>query len=363
MATKKKKRKKSGRVFYPVYCCFVVVSIAAIGLVMRHLWGVMADYEASMPKYVAQEVEKMFTERNFAALYQYDRLSGSGAEGEAAYVNYLNVLTQGQEITCNEVFSTEEDEKRYQVKSGGKPLGYFTLCKSGAKSAGGNDLWTLKSAGTSVIQSRTYLLTAPETSSVYADDALLGADSVVESGIVRSTAYLPEGFEHEKWCTYSVERCFGVPRFRAVDEDGREQTLLPDENGRLTAQLNPSSDDAMRGEVEEYVCKVAKVFARFTSDDVSASTVLKYVKEDTKASRYIRGFDGGWFLGHRSVDFANMRTENYVRYDENTFSCDVRYDYIIQYKKTTETYPTAYTFFFTKQSDYWLLFDFTVISE
>ena len=119
-------------------------------------------------------------------------------------------------------------------------------------------------------------------------------------------------------------------------------------------------DDEMRGEVEEYVMKVAQVYARFTSDDASTSAIMKYVKEDTNASSYIYRFDGGWFLEHRSVDFENMRTENYVMYDEDTFSCNIYFDYIINYKRTTEVYPTGYTFFFEKQGDYWLLFDFTI---
>ena len=87
---------------------------------------------------------------------------------------------------------------------------------------------------------------------------------------------------------------------------------------------------------------------------------MNYIVEESNAAKYIAGFDGGWFMPHRSFDYENMRTEKYVRYDADTFSCNVYFDYIIRYRETTEIYPTAYTFFFKKQGDEWLMYDFTV---
>lgn len=358
---KKKRRKRSGRIFYPVYWSVVVLGVAAILMMMRTLWDNMADYEASMPKYVAREVEKIFAERDFAAMYEHDDTTVFAAEGKEAYIEYLDRLTQGQEITCREAFSVNPDEKVYKILSGGEKLGTYTLCKSGEKSEGGNDLWTLKEIRTSVITPTGYLITAPESSSVYADGQLLGAESVVESGISMSEGYLPEEIEAETWCTYKVERCFKVPKFSVEDSRGRAQQCLPNEEGRLTASFN-YDDDEMKPVVEERVVKIARAFSQFTSDDLSVRAMKEYIKEDTKADRYISAFDGGWFYPHKSVEYENMRTERYVSYDENTFSCDVYFDYIINYKKTTEVYPTGYTLFLNKQGDQWLLFDFTTIA-
>lgn len=327
---------------------------------MRELWASMADYEASMPKYVAQEVEKLFTERDFGTIYEYDDVSSCSAEGKEAYIEYMENLTFGQEIVCTESFSSDKDEKIYQVKFGQNKLGAFTLCKSGLKSDRGNELWRLKEIKTSVIEPKAYRITVPETSVVYADGVLLGENDVVETGIALSDGYCPENLEQAEWRTYSVERCFRIPDFDVTDAKGRSQIIVPNDDGQLVAKLN--YDDAqMKGELEEYVVKVAQVFARFTSDDASTSAIMKFIKNDTKAAKYISGFDGGWFLAHKSVDFENMRTEKYISYNETTFSCNVYFDYIIRYKKTTEVYPTGYSFFFEKAGDYWLLFDFSIV--
>ena len=360
MAAKRKKRRKaSGRIFYPIYLSFVLITIAAILLMMRVLWDNMEDYEASMPKYVAQEVDTIFKYKDFATMYEYDDVSGFEEEGREAYIEYMDILTHGQEITTQEAFSPVSDEKVYKIMVGDTKLGTYTLCKSGEKTPFGNDLWKLKGIQTSVIDRNSYLITAPEGSSVYADGRLLGADEMIESGLELTSEYLPEGIERTKWCTYSVERCFSIPAFKVEDSKGRGQKLMPNENGRLTAQVN-FDDDELKEAVEERVIKTARAFSQFTSDDCSTTTVMRYIKEDTNAARYIYGFDGGWFMPHRGFEYENMRTERYVRHDENTFSCNVYFDYISEYRKTTEVYPTAYTFFFEKQGDEWLLFDFTV---
>ena len=360
MASKNKKRRgKSGIIFYPVYWMMVLLGCAAILLMMRVLWDNMADYEASMPKYVAQEVDEILTARDFAAMYDHDDTTLFAAEGKAAYVDYMQRLTSGQEITSRESYSANSDEKVYKIMAGEKKLGTYTLMKSGEKTEYGNDRWVLKEMRTSVIEPSAYRITAPESSSVYADGQLLDAAFIVESGLELTSGYLPEGFSHEKWCTYSVERCFSIPAFEVKDSKGRDQKFMPNAEGRLTAQLN--SDDAeMKPLVEERVIKTARAFSQFTSDDCSSHTVLKFIKEDSKAENYIRGFDGGWFLDHRGFDYENMRTEEYTIHSETIFSCSVYFDYIIRYRKVTEVYPTAYTFFFEKVGDEWLMFDFTI---
>ncbi len=360
--TSKKHNRKKARsyIFYPVYWCMVLLCLGAIALMMRVLWDNMADYEASMPKYVAQEVEKIFTERDFETMYEYDSEAYlAGSEGKQAYVEYMNRLTAGYEISCKEHFSVNPDEKIYQVKFGANKLATYTLHKSGEKSKFGNVLWELKGIETSVITTQEYRITAPESSSVYADGQLLDDSHVVERGLELTEGYLPEGYEHDKWQTYSVKRCFSVPRFEVKDTKGRTQAFMPDEEGRLTAVIN-YDDEILRPEVEETVVKVAKAFAMFTSDDYHTENLLRLVMPDSKAAEYIMGFDGDWFTAHREVHFLNMRTEKYVQYSENMFSCEVYFDYKIDYdRERSETYPTGYKFFFEKQNDTWLLFDFT----
>ncbi len=362
MAAKKKKhRKQPGYVFYPMYWCYVLLFIGAIALMMRVLWDNMEDYEGSMPKYVAQEVDQIFLSRDFSTIYDYDDVAICEAEGKQAYIEYMTRLTDGFVMSCREKYSSNPEEKVYQVLFGENKLGTYTLCKSGELTEYGNEKWMLKEIRTNVIESSDYLITVPENSIVYADGQPLDAAFIVESGLNLTDDYLPEGYEFPKWCTYSVARCFRVPEFRVLDSKGREQRALPNSEGRLTVQMN-YDDNELRAGVEERIFKVARALSMYTSDDVDRDAIMDYVLPQSKAHTYIRGFDGGWFMPHRDVEFLNMRTDKYMSLDDETFACNVYYDYKVIYRETSELYPTAYTFFFKKDDNGdWMMFDFTTI--
>lgn len=365
MAAKKRKHKKrSGRIFYPVYWGLVLLGAAAIVCMMRVVWDNMEDYEASMPKYVAENVGEILSSRNFSAMYDLDDTSLCASEGKEAYIAYMERMTSGRTITYRESFSADADEKMYQIRVGDSKMGYFKLGKSGEVSEYGNELWELKELRTNVITEQSYYITVPEDSLVYADGELLDDSFVVESDIVLEEEYLPEGLSQVEWCTYQVKRCFNVPEFDVLDSEGKVLVFAPDTEGRLTAQLN-YDDDWLKDQVEERVVQAAKVFALFTSDDVSASQARSYTQLGSKARAYIRGFDGGWFMPHKDVQFENMTTERYIMREDGTFSCDVFFDYVIVYRETTETYPTGYTFFFVKdeEDDVWMIYDFVTKSR
>ncbi len=360
-ANQNKREKPKKRIFYPVYWLLVMIAAVLIALLMQDIWMIMEDYEASMPKYVAQDAEKIFTSRDFATIYQYDDLSLCQQESKEAYIQYMQRLTAGYEITCQEKFSANADEKVYQVKYGDHKFAVYTLGKSGEKSKHGNDLWMLKSITTSVIAPQEYQIMVPETSTVYADGVRLGSEDIVERDLDLNEEYLPEGYEPTLWQVYSVERCFAMPKFEVSDGDGRAQKIIPGEQGRMTVTVN-YDDDKIRSKVEERIFYIAETFAMFTSDDVAGRQARKCTVEGSKALEYIRSFDGGWFTNHRDVEFENMRSERYVQYDDGSFSCDIYFDYIVEYRNgTKQTYPTAYTFFLNEVSEECLLFDFAMI--
>ncbi len=360
-ANQNKHERPKRRIFYPVYFYLVMISAVLIALLMQDVWMIMEDYEASMPKYVAQDAEKIFTSRDFETIYEYDDLSLCQQESKEAYVRYMQDITAGYEITCEEKFSANADEKVYQVKYGNHKLATYTLGKSGQTSKYGNDLWMLKSINTSVIVPQEYQILVPETSTVYADGVRLGSENIVERDLELSQEYLPEGYEPTLWQVYSVERCFSMPKFEVNDSKGRGQKVIPGEQNQMTVTVN-YDDEQMREQVEERVFYVAQTFAMFTSDDCPTRQARKCTVENSKARKYINSFDGGWFTNHRNFHFENMSSERYVQYEDGTFSCDIYFDYIIEYKNgVTQTYPTAYTFFFEKVGDEWMLFDFAMI--
>ena len=144
MSRKKKKKSIWRSKFYRVY--FVLVGLALVAIVVGTFWlrGVLADYESAQPKYVAQDVAKLFENADYESIYNYDTSAVQFEGGDKAlYLDNLKQLTAGKRVEWDTAFSTNKDERKYNVRLDGERFATFTLVPSGQTSAQGNRLWKL----------------------------------------------------------------------------------------------------------------------------------------------------------------------------------------------------------------------------
>lgn len=358
----RKKKKKGFPVFYTIYFALIALAVFAVAFGMRYLRGYLAAYENSQPKYEAEKVAQTFLNRDFETLFGYEDQSLFKDETEEQYVEYMNELTSGMNITYKNVVSGSEDVKRYLVKADDVPLGEFSLKKNGVVDEYGFEGWTLDTMKTTgVLRSETYRVTAPSTSTVYVDGQPLSSDCIVERDIpIFTVEDLPDGAHVPTNCVYEFTRYFGVEQVRVVDQYGEENVLT--ENGNTYTAAFNYDDSRLAPEVEERVIEVVRRLSCFMTDDYSRSRLYRDLIEDSKAYSYVKRFDLNWIASHKGYEFSNMEVNNYVSYSEDCFSAEARYDYTIIYRKADpETYPTAYRLFFKKVKDTWYLYDFTLI--
>lgn len=358
----RKKKKKGFPVFYTIYFALIALAVFAVAFGMRYLRGYLAAYENSQPKYEAEKVAQTFLNRDFETLFGYEDQSLFKDETEEQYVEYMNELTSGMNITYKNVVSGSEDVKRYLVKADDVPLGEFSLKKNGVVDEYGFEGWTLDTMKTTgVLRSETYRVTAPSTSTVYVDGQPLSSDCIVERDIpIFTVEDLPDGAHVPTNCVYEFTRYFGVEQVRVVDQYGEENVLT--ENGNTYTAAFNYDDSRLAPEVEERVIEVVRRLSCFMTDDYSRSRLYRDLIEDSKAYSYVKRFDLNWIASHKGYEFSNMEVNNYVSYSEDCFSAEARYDYTIIYRKADpETYPTAYRLFFKKVKDAWYLYDFTLI--
>lgn len=358
----KKKKKKGFPVFFTIYFTLIALAVFAVAFGMKYLRGYLAAYENSQPKYEAEKVAQTFLNRDFETLYEYEDQSLFEGETEQQYVDYMNELTSGMDITYKSVVSGSEDEMRYLVKADDVPLGEFTLKKNGQVDEYGFEGWTLDTMKTTgVLRSETYRVTAPTKSTVYVDGQALTDAEIIERDIpIFTVEDLPDGAHVPTDCVYEFTRYFGVDQVRVVDQYG-EENALTEQGNTYTAAFN-YDDSRLAPELEERVIQVVRRLSCFMTDDYSRSRLYKDLIEDSKAYSYVKRFDLNWIAKHKSYEFSNMQVNNYVSYSDDCFSAEVRYDYTIIYRKADpETYPTAYRLFFKKVKDEWYLYDFTLI--
>lgn len=359
-----KKRKRKFYIFYPVYLMCVLACVWGIFVICQNITDELTIYEASLPKYVAEDFAEMFINRDFERIYSYQDPGQFVGEDASTYSAYLEELTKDGELTWSESYSSNEDEKVYVVLLDGKRLFEFRLTRGGEKDANGYDTWSLSKVSTLGISTTTRTVKAPSDSTVYVRGEALGEESIIERGIaVEEEDYLlNDQARSPEMCVWQYEVCFTEPEVRAVDAKGREHELTIDEAGNAEAAMN--SDDEIKAAAEERVGEIVRAFANFTSEDLSKYKMLKFVRKGTNGYEKIEDFDNNWFGKHDGFEFGEIVTDNYISFSEDTFACDIRFEYIIQYDDADDiVYPTAYRFYFVFRNETWYLYDFKMLIE
>ena len=363
MAAKKSKKKRI-YLFYPVYLMCLLVCVWVIFVICQNITDKLTIYEASLPKYVAEDFAEMFLKRDFERVYSYQDPADFAGDDAATYAAYMTELTKDGELTWSESYSAGAEEKVYAVRLDGKRLFEFTLSRGAEKDANGYDQWSLTDVKTLGVTTAMRTVKAPADSVIYVDGEALGEESVIERGIlIEDEEYLlgDEAKSPEMW-VWEYEVCFAQPDIRVVDAQGRECRLTMNEDGSCAAAIN--SDDALKEETETRVIELVKAFANFTSEDLDKYKMKRLVRKGTNGYDKIERFDNDWFGKHDGYSFENMETGNYISFSEDTFACDIHFDYVIEYDDADDIrYPTGYRFYLVKRDDVWYLYDFKMISE
>ena len=361
-----KKRKKRSRLYTKIFYTFYALTIVAIFVFLFYASRVVNDYvrayEASQPKYAASAAAQPFYAHDYDVLSQHTDQEIFQYESREDYDAYMEKALAGKLISYNEVFTTDENLKKYAVKADDQKIGDFTLRHYANHEKFGRWLWRLDSMNVEGPEGHNYTVEAPTDATVLVDGKALGEESIVVRDIPEFDpgVTLPEGAKAPTRCVYEFRRYFGVSDVSVTDKYG-EACELNQAGSRYTAAFN-YDDGRLAEELEERVIRVVRRLSCYMTNDYSLYNMDKDMVKDSQAYKYVRGFDNQWIAEHRSYDFLNMDVRNYVQYSQDCFSAEARYDYkITYYYADPEIYPTAYRLFFQKQGDQWQLFDFTLI--
>ncbi|MBR6889375.1 MAG: hypothetical protein IKN05_00115, partial [Clostridia bacterium] len=254
MSRKKKKKSILKSRFYQVYFALVLLALLAIAIGTVWLNGVLRDYESAQPVYVAEDVAKLFEDSDFDALYALDTSAQQVSEGDKAfYVDSMNDIVAGKEVAWTESFSSEADERKYNVTVGGERFATFTLVHSGEKTPKGNPLWTLGSVTTNVViqkpeptpeptptpepEKALYpcRITAPQGYTVTVDGVALNAENagMTERNLFED-GFLPENVNNPVMVDYQYNAKSESPAVAVTDDMGAPIEAQKSQDRELT---------------------------------------------------------------------------------------------------------------------------------
>ena len=351
------------------FALFYLVFLAAIGFgfykVYLYIDTCLVAYEKAQSSYVAEEMASMFVEHRYDEIYAYEDASKLVMESKEDYVDYLTDLTAGTYITYKEVGTREPDVRKFKVSSNGKSFASFTIKKSGETSdcglLGVVDLYEFGTVTTDIIQPITYQVTIPDDCKLIVNDNEITKDNLVKSGIETfASGHLPSGYPSYTLCTYRFTIALGIPEIEAYDANGNK-IALTETSQDVYEHVFTYADEELKPLYEKNIIEVGQKICLFMTENCSKYTVLKYMHDNSAAAKAINETDASWLTEADSYDFRNIRTENYVKYSDTVFSCELYLDFDTVSRKVANSYPYHIRFFVSKVGNEWKVYDFVYI--
>lgn len=362
MMTAKRKIGVHISVFY--LCLIVGVALALIAMVfgLAYLRGVLADYEAVQPQYEAERIfDRYFRVPDYAELVGMSEMPGnlSPFETKDSLADAFDALYGGAEMSYAQTTGSLDGSLRYLVKAGGKKIAVFTLAPgAGEKSQYGFDRYALSVVELYIRPTERVTVSVPEGSTVYLNGMAVSEDYCTARGIeTESCAHMPDGVPGITYATYTVNALLRAPEVTVMTEKGETAPLRRDEKtGDVTAEV--VYDAALEAQYAEQMIKVAKLYAAYMQSDGTFASFSRYFERGTELYENTRTVANYFVWSHNGYSFRDVSASEFYAYDENTFSCRVKFTHLL-HKTGFEDFVDYFdaTFYLRRVGDEFLIYD------
>lgn len=366
MTKQRRKKKILDYTFYRVYFVAVAVALIVIAVGTAWLMGLLRDYESAQPKYVAQEVARLFEDSDFERIYATDTSAAQfTGEDKALYLDELGALAQGKTVAWSETFSADPDARNYNVTLDGERFATFTLVPSGETTPRGNRLWKLGYVTTLVelqqaapepeatptedqtqAPQQAYLcrITAPADYTVTADGVTLSPENAQTSEKnLFEASFLPEGVTNPPMTEYLYDSPTDAPELRATDADGAEVAAVAGDRP-LTWSFPMKEDESYRAQYGDAALSLARQVAKFISGDARKKSIQRICAKGSPAEAIFDNLFNKYTTPHDGISFRNEQVSEFYALSEDCFTCHVSFDVVLDTKKGESVDSTAYTF-------------------
>ena len=343
--------------FYLVLIICWAVALVLLTAALLIIRSYLADYESVQPKYVAEEVfEKYFKNADFEAIIEHSNVNKSEFESDETLAAYLADLTDGKELSYHNISSGmdlttskyivkyTEDEKDIKIAS-------FTLAETGEKSEKGFAKYALdefelfypaeKSVSIKVTKGAV-----PYVNGIALDESYIAKDDIEHE----SCAHMPEGVSGIKYTLYTLDGLVADPIVSAKDGAGNDLFLnfSTEENCYITDIVY---DEALAAEQSEHVIAAAQMFATYMQNDCTIGKLTPYFEKGTELYNSIRSTLQWAVIDHDSYHFEDVEASEFYRYDENTFSCRVKFTHVLKRSRLQDYRDTMDAIFYLRNVD------------
>lgn len=323
--------KKEKSLFWRIYWIALAVAAAIVVVFLIWLMSLLRDYEAAQPKHVAEDIFKTYFE-NFDADKYAETCSTNGEfESTEEIASALRSMTEGKEIKYYRVSSGMEQSYKYIVKADDVKFASFKLVedtesKNRFTTYKATDFQLYVNAGESVV------IEAPKDYKVYLNGKELGEDKITEKDIkTEESFHIPEEVQNILYNRYTVSGLMSEPQIKVTDASGAAANVEKLENGTYKASF--VYDESLKPQYHEWILKGMKRYAEYmqhsSNNPVTFGEISVYFDPASDLYEDIKTEENMFVWDYDSVEYENADTGEYIKYDDNIFSCRVTFVQIL----------------------------------
>ena len=351
------------------WLAFVAVLAAALVLLSVFL----SNYEKSRPSETIHRIVSAVEKGNLDDLHLQTEDGFSLTDGQiladpAEISAYILQKEEGNEeeeggITFR-VLNGESDEntKVYLIKAGDKKILKTVIERSDKKYAFGFTGWQEKET---ILLSDAFPVTTlrvqiPQSDQLIVNGKTIGRERVTSEGdrINLISRLIAEGFigEQPTMDTYEIPGIFFHKDVQATDSSGRTYDCI------LTADTYTGGFDAPQDFINEQYDLVIDMFepyAFYFSGEAGRGALARIMLDDSPAYNSALSADVSWMQEHSDVEITDQKAENFKKYSDDVFSCDISFlQTIYQGDDPVKTWDTNMTWVFVRDGEKYYIADF-----
>ena len=353
-----KEKKKGPRmdtlIFYTFYFTFIFLFFVATWFGLQWLQNWLYDYEAAQPTVKCQEVfEQLFSDPDWAALYDMAGVEDTEYEGKEEFVIYMENRVGETELTFLETSAGLSGDKKYIVKLGEEKIATFTLV---GETTNITDIpeWNLGGVELFYDRQESYMIQLGGNHTAFVNGVKLDDSFTVQIATTKAedSGLLPIGVGGEKTYTQQIDGLMAVPTVTVTDKTGKDIPVSYNEATRtFTAQTESNTISA---EHQALALDAIKAYAEFQIKEATRAKLAQYFETSGEAYKNITGTVLDWTKDNRGYNFANDSVTGYARYSDTLFSVYVATEMTINLLDGgTQVKPINATLLFELQNEKW----------
>lgn len=352
--------------FYLFYLIWIAATLAVIFIACVAVRGLLAEYEAAQPKYLAGEVfADYFTPIDYDKLLSEARYDAGVASPEAVR-DYLSDEVGQEELSWSIGSSSGPEEVKYIVKAGKKQIGSIILTSGAKKTTHGFRTYDFShvelSLDPAAIPGGVVTVSAPADCTVVVDGTALTAQQQT-GGYLDTTAlkYYPGDVSGIEYAVYTLPGLKELPREVSVTDAFGGRSEVTFDPSAKAYHAGPAYSEALAAEHGPFVTEAVEGYAAYMQRVPGSgfSKIRKYFDPDSSlyAAISAAGRDLWMVITPTGNKFQDVEVGEFHAYGEDIISCHISFIQMV-YRSGEDRPDVIDMYVFLRRTDNgWLIYD------